>query len=498
MTGVRPAIVVSLPARSAAEAVPQIVEARSAGADAAEIRIDRWPPEERARLRDLFPSSLPLIATLRSARDGGSGPDGPAERAPLLLSYAALPFRWIDLEHGRDDGLVDRLPPTETLGRVISCHLRDDELLDWPRRWLELSSVRGIGKLVVPASVPIALGEMLPKLLGPRDEPVVVHTTGPSGPLLRAFARRLGSPLVFAALPEGNGRAPVEPSQIPVDRLRRYLEAPGEAPMFAVAGRPIAHSRSPAIHSTWMETDGRAGLYVPLEFASDDEFLESIPLLAANGFRGLNVTHPLKAAAFEAATDAGPGATACGVANCLTLRDGEVLAENTDLVAILRRLEELRESGPWDGRSIVVLGAGGAARATLAAARALSIPATVVARRSEAAAALAKAFGASSETVVRPNSGTLIVHASSAGREGAGPLDPVLARAIVGGGVVLDWVYAPSGSTVRDAASSAGAAYEDGWRLFVYQAAASYALWWGEEPSKELVDRAIVEGGCAA
>jgi shikimate dehydrogenase len=498
MTGSRPAIVVSLPARSVAEAVPQIVEARSAGADAAEIRIDRWPPAEQARLRDLFPSSLPLLATLRSRREGGLGPDAPADRAPLLLRYAAMPFRWIDLEHGRDDDLADRLPPTETLGRVVSCHLRGDELPDWSRRWLELSSVRGIGKLVVPASVPVALGEMLPRLLGPRDGAVVVHTTGPSGPLLRAFARRLGSPLVFAALPEGNDRAPVEPSQIPVDRLRRYLEAPGEAPLFAVVGRPIAHSRSPAVHSAWMHAEGRAGLYLPLEFATDEEFLESIPLLAANGFRGLNVTHPLKPAAFEAATEAGPGATACGVANCLTLRDGEVLAENTDLVAILRRLGELRESGPWDGRSIVVLGAGGAARATLAAARELSIPATVVARRSDAAMTLAEAFGANADLSTAPSSGALVVHASSAGRDGAGPLDPSLASAVGRGCGVLDWVYAPAEPTVRDAAISARVSYEDGWRLFVYQAAASYGLWWGEEPATDLVDRAIVEGGCAA
>ncbi|HTP53918.1 MAG TPA: type I 3-dehydroquinate dehydratase [Thermoplasmata archaeon] len=496
MTGARPAIVVSLPARSVAEAVPQIAEARAAGADAAEVRLDRWTTEERRRLGELFPAALPLIATLRSAQEGGGGPNSGPERAPLLLGFAGLPFRWIDLELGRDDALVDRLPPTETLGRVVSRHLRADEASEWPLRWLELSNVRGVGKLIVPASVPVALGEILPRLLDPRDEPVVVHTTGPSGPLLRAFARRLGSPLVFAALPEGGGRAPVEPSQIPVDRLRRYLEASGEAPLFAVAGRPVAHSQSPAIHSTWMEAEGRAGLYVPLEFASDDEFLESIPLLAANGFRGLNVTHPLKGAAFESATDSGAGATACGTANCLTFRDGEVLAENTDLIAVLRRLEELRAAGAWNGRSITVLGAGGAARATLAAARALSVPVTVVARRPAAAAELAQAFGAASGPSTVSDPGALVVHASSAGRETSGTLDPSLAAAMRGSSLVLDWVYRPAESSVRAAATTAGASYEDGWRLFVYQAAASYALWWGEEPRSELVGRAITEGAC--
>ncbi|MGP8077999.1 MAG: type I 3-dehydroquinate dehydratase [Thermoplasmata archaeon] len=498
MSGPRPAIIVSLPARSVPEAVEQIAEARAAGADTAEIRVDRWDPADRARLPELFPAALPLIATLRSTREGGQGPDDPAERARELARLAEMPFRWIDLEQGRDEAFAARLPSTERLGRIVSCHLGPSEFPEWPRRWLELSSVRGVGKLVVPASVPAALGEMLPRLLARRDEPVVVHTTGPSGPLLRALSRRWGAPFVFAALPERRGRVPVEPSQIPVDRLRPFLEAEGEPPLFGVAGRPVAHSLSPAVHSAWMRADGRIGLYLPLEFADDDEFLASIPLLASAGFRGLNVTHPFKAAAFEAATEAGPGAEACGTANCLTFHDGAVRAENTDLAAILRRLEELRGSGGWDGRTLTVLGAGGAARATLAAARLLSARATVHARRPEVARALAEEFGAHAGTPEKTGAASLVVHATTAGRAGSDPLDPLLRTAMADASHVLDWVYRPDEPSVGAAARSAGASYEDGRCLFVYQAAASYSVWWGEEPAKELIERAVAEVGCEA
>jgi len=497
MSGNRPLIVVTLPARTAADARSEVDEARAAGADVAEIRVDRWPPAERRRLHDLFPSELPLLATIRSAREGGDGPDDPAARAVELRRCAELPFRWIDLELDRDLPLATELPPADRLGRIISLHLSKDDLSRWSERLLALSGVDGIGKLVVPAGVSVALREIVPRLAQPRDEPVVVLTTGPSGPLLRALSRRLGAPIVFASLPERAERTAVEPSQIPVDRLRPFLDADGDAPLFSVVGRPVAHSQSPALHGAWMRSGRRDGLYVGLEFSSDEELLESIPLLAASGFRGLNVTHPFKRIAFEAATTAAPGATACGAANCLTLRDGEVIAENTDLAAIVRRLEELRGSERWDGHSLVVLGAGGAARATLAAARALSVTCTVCARRPAEARALAEEFGATYDEPDRTVGRSLVVHATSAGRADAGPLDPALAAAIGRGDHVLDWVYRPDRPVVADVAARAHASYEDGWRLFVYQAAASFAEWWGEEPADDAIAAALREGGCA-
>jgi shikimate dehydrogenase len=328
--------------------------------------------------------------------------------------------------------------------------------------------------------------------------PVAVLTTGGSGPILRALARRLGAPLAFASLPDRSERSAVEPSQVPVDRLRPFLYADGDAPLFAVAGRPVAHSQSPRVHSRWMAAAGHPGLYVPLEFADDAEFVESLPLLAEAGFRGLNVTHPFKAAAFEAATSAAPGAEAVRAANCLTLRNGEVLAENTDLAAVLRRLEELRSGPATQAAGVTVLGAGGAARATLAAARLLRLPATVVARRPEAARAVAREFDATALPPGPVPPGTIVVHATAAGRGGAEDLDGALGAAVAHAAYVLDWVYRPESPRVADLARSAGAPYEDGWRLFVYQAAASYSVWWDEEPAARVSDELLGEGACAA
>ncbi|HEY1198723.1 MAG TPA: type I 3-dehydroquinate dehydratase, partial [Thermoplasmata archaeon] len=97
-----PAIVVTLPARTVADARRQMEEARTSGADLLEIRFDRFDAEELGRVDQLFPNPLPMVATLRSRAEGGEGPDDPETRVRVLGGLARHPFRWIDVELARD------------------------------------------------------------------------------------------------------------------------------------------------------------------------------------------------------------------------------------------------------------------------------------------------------------------------------------------------------------------------------------------------------------
>jgi len=490
-----PAVIVSVPARSVPEARAQIEEARTAGADLVELRLDRFPEDQLSDLGALFPSPIPLIATLRSRAEGGEGPDDPEQRARRLSELARHPFRWIDAELARD------FPPAESLARrgvqdlVVSTHLATEvPASEWSALLRQTVAPGSLRKVVVRASVGHLLRELLPVLPPPEESALVAVTTGGSGPLLRAWSKRFGFPFVYASLPEPFGAAStrsVEPSQIPVDRLKPFLTAEGTPPLFAITGHPVAHSRSPALFARWMREERRVGLYVALDFENEREFADSLPALAEGGFRGISVTHPFKAIAGELADEVGPGAAACGVANTLTFRSDGVASENTDLAAMLRRLQEVRSTNRWDGASLGVIGAGGAARATLAAARSLGAEAFVWARRTEAAESLAREFGAHPVRTPGPERPTLVVHATPVGRAGAG------AEALPDFGWLrtgihtIDWVYAPDTPTVRIAAERAGATYEDGTRLLVYQGAASYGIWWGNEPSEEQVAAAI-------
>jgi shikimate dehydrogenase len=502
MTVARPLLIATLPGRTVSVTRAQAAEARAAGADIAEVRLDRWTAGERERVHELFPTPIPLLATLRSRVEGGEGPNDPDERSRTFERLAKLPFEGVDLEFARDRSVLDRLPSGRPPLRIASVHLPEgtpsSEVSQRLRAELPTGTVR---KVVLPASIRTVLRELLPVLPPAGDGPRVLLTTGASGALLRAWAFRLGYPYVFASLPPGrNGAAPgsVEASQIPVDRMHAFLEGGPSAPLFALAGHPVAHSQSPYLHDRWMRAAGVAGLYVALDIESEEEFVESLPVLAEGGFRGVNVTHPWKSVALASASQVGRAAEVCAVANCLTFRGEEVEADNTDLSAILRRLEEYRSDGRWMGRELAIVGAGGAAAATLAAARELNAEAFVVARDPEEATPIAARFGGTllDRRELRPFD--LVVHATPVGRSESGSLDVPIDRLLSHGGHLLDWVYAPESAEVREAANRAGAAYEDGWRLLVYQAAASFGLWWGAEPSPEEIESTAREGPCAA
>jgi shikimate dehydrogenase len=484
-----PMVIASLPARTPDAARREVELARAAGADVAEIRFDRWGREEWDHADRLFPSALPLIATLRSRAEGGGGPDDPAERAAWLRSLDHLPFSWVDLEAGRDDVPASPGPFPRF---IVSSHLPAgaDPSVVHARLGASVPA-SAIVKVVLAAPVATALREVVPAVQrGPR--PAIVHTTGPSGALLRAWSRRLGLAGVYGALPPGGGSdSAVEPSQIPVDRLRRYLDGPADAPLFAVVGRPVLHSRSPDLHHAWLRAHHRTSLYVPLEFASDAELLDALPRLAEGRFRGLNVTHPFKETALVAATEVRPSAQRCGVANTLTLADGRVVAENTDVLAIRRRLEELRASGAWSGQDALVIGTGGAARASLAALSDLQASARVLGRRPERVRAVCEAFGAEAAAATAPAPVGLLLQATTVGRTGDAVFDPPLTGWIDRSTYCLDWVYAPHGPSLRETVQSVGARYEDGHRLLAYSAAASYAAWWDAPPSDAQIEAAL-------
>jgi shikimate dehydrogenase len=490
----RTLLIVASPARDVVSARRDVAVSKAASADAMELRLDRWSPLERRRLSEMFPTELPLIATLRSRAQGGEGPDDPADRAQILDAAVAFPFAFVDYELGRDEppatpppgGVRSAAPaeiwsvhfPAETPGRTIVDAVA------------KRSKPPGFVKVVLPANLHRVWDEVLPLLPLAQAEKAVVHTTGGSGPLLRALAQHFGMPAVFCALPTPSNASDipsesVEPAQIPVDRLALHFGSRGDPdPRFALLGHPVGRSRSPSLHSRWMAALGLHGVYVALDVETKAELAESLPQLARLGFRGVNVTRPWKTAAFELATTTSPAAEICGCANTLTLSGDRVEAENTDLIAVIRRFEGLRAAGRWDGAEVTVLGSGGAARAALAAAHAESVRATVVARNDGAARELAGRFGAVVRSPNDPSPAALLVHATPVGGNMEDELPFPVGPWLAPGGHVMDFVYGPERAVIAEAARIKSASYEDGSLLLVEQAAAAFELWWGVAPPR--------------
>jgi shikimate dehydrogenase len=244
--------------------------------------------------------------------------------------------------------------------------------------------------------------------------------------------------------------------------------------LIGVAGWPVSHSRSPAMHNAALAALGRSDwLYTRLPLPPE-LFDEAVRALPASGYRGINVTIPHKEAALALADSASGAAAAIGAANTLTFEDGAIVADNTDAQGFLDAVAE-----PLSGRRVLVLGAGGAARAVVWAAReAGASEVTIWNRTPERARLLAADFDA--EAVEQPRPADVVVNTTAAGLTGSAeglPLehlgDPEL---------VADLMYGPQEPPVTAWARGRGARVTDGLEVLVRQGALSFVRWTGEDP----------------
>lgn len=254
-----------------------------------------------------------------------------------------------------------------------------------------------------------------------------------------------------------------------------------------VCGWPVAHSRSPAMHTAALRAAGLDGwryLKLPLPPAL---FAETVRALPRAGFRGANVTIPHKHVALALAGSATPAARAIGAANTLTFADdGAIEADNTDATGFLAALPP---GYAPPGRRALVLGAGGAARAVIWALLGAGADDVMVWNRTpERARALAAALGARAVAEPEPELADLIVNCTAAGLEDPEetfsvlPLDPA---GFAPGSCVIDLVYRAGGTRLLAAAAACGAATVDGLEVLAGQGAASFTRWTGLAASRE-------------
>jgi shikimate dehydrogenase len=267
-------------------------------------------------------------------------------------------------------------------------------------------------------------------------------------------------------------------------------------PRLGVLGWPVAHSRSPAMHTAALKALGMQGwsyqsLPVPPEL-----FAETVRALPGADFLGANVTIPHKQAALRLADSASDTATAIGAANTLIFSsDGKICAENTDAPGLIAAL-------PCDpaGLSVLVLGAGGSARAAIWALRQAGARQIWVSNRTpERAKELAEELGVSA--VARPLAADLLINCTSVGLQlSATETDTLNQLGLTLDGVgeysyVIDLVYsAQAGTPLLQIARRLGAQTVDGLDVLLEQGALSFESWTGREAPRAIM-RAAVRAG---
>lgn len=259
--------------------------------------------------------------------------------------------------------------------------------------------------------------------------------------------------------------------------------------LYGVVGNPVSHSLSPWIHRAFAAQTQKRIVYAAYQ-PPLDAFEACAQNFFNNGGSGLNVTVPFKPDALALANRASAFARRCGVANVLAKRnDGNIAAYNTDGSGLIKDLQSFFPNGMSD-QKILLIGAGGAARAA-ACAIADAKPAAfcIVNRTFEKAKTLAEVAGCEAVESA-PADSTLVINATSAGL--AGDTDSVLTSdikaALQNANLVYDLSYGSSAQPFLTAAKRCGAKQTcDGYGMLLWQAALSYAIWEGTLPTPSLL-----------
>ena len=260
----------------------------------------------------------------------------------------------------------------------------------------------------------------------------------------------------------------------------------GGTRLAGVIGWPVEHSRSPLMHNAAYAALGMDWAYVamPVEPARLEQALRGA---AALGFAGLNVTIPHKQATAAICDELSPEACRAGSANTVLMLDGGRLrGETTDGQGMLDAIGDL------PGPGALVLGAGGAARAAVAALAGAGLAVTVSARRREAAEQLAQELGATATGWPAREAPELIVNATPLGQAGEADRLP-LDAGLLDGRVVCDLAYRGDGAETGliVSARERGAKAVDGLEVLVGQGALAFRLFTGAEPPIEIMRAAV-------
>ena len=497
-------------------------------------------------------SPLPCIVTIRAAAEGGAYVGHESTRLELLIEICKLnlPPSYIDLELAAfqaSENFQKQFIAAKTSTRLIlSAHDFQSRPADLSKRigamWSE--SLCFIAKIAWRArSVRDNLEAF--ELLRHQSKPTIALCMGQFGIASRVLAPKFGGFLTYA---RPNGEMGTAPGQLTVEEFIGVYSThhiTTATQVFGVIGWPVEHSLSPLLHNAAFTATQFNGAYVPLAIPSEwEHFKASLGEMAASpilNLRGVSVTLPHKEHALRWCKQQGGGADVvsewCGAANTLIFSShGVAHAFNTDAPAAVAAIAmalgmneqasaalacggngknhpeiftkvsdsaqekqslTLQTFNQWRQQRILVLGAGGAARAVIAGLALAGAHVTIANRTHDKAAQLANQFNARAisganqsrvEAILLQNlsahSFNAIVNCTSAGMTGGGgeSIDPLPeAFQITSSMVVMDTVYRPCETPLLKRARSVGAVIVDGTEMFLRQAALQFELFTEEQ-----------------
>src|SRR5258708_3981140 len=322
--------------------------------------------------------------------------------------------------------------------------------------------------------------------LARKSKNFIAAPMGEIGLPARILALREGSALAYAPV-----AAATAPGQVSLDDMKHLYRAHAltrRTQVYGVIGDPIGHSLSPLLHNTGFVARHVDAVYLPFLVKDLRDFLNAVPEF---GIRGFSVTIPHKQSTLKYLKECDPLAVEIGAVNTVVVRrDGSLFGCNTDYVGVLKALEKKLRLAK---SRVLVLGAGGSARAAVFALARAGAAVGVCARRNTAARAVARAAGA--EVVPRRALKTehfdAILNATPVGMHPGTGVSP-LESSELHCRIVMDLIYRPERTQLLKIAAQKRIATVSGVEMFLAQGIAQWELWMKRRAPEKAMRRAVL------
>ena len=452
-----------------------------------ELRIDwlRKRPDIGRLLKD---RPTPVVVTCRRREDQGRWRGTEEQRQAALREAIIGGAEYVDVEVD----VARSIPRFGETKRIVSYHNFDEtpiELYDIHQKMTQCDP--DIIKIVTTAKVPADNVRVLELMRG-SDIPTVAFCMGEYGTISRILCGRLGAPFTYAGFSSAREMAPGQLTYLEMRNLYRYNRITKDTRIFGVIGDPIGHSLSPIIHNSAFrkvgntEDGGVNAVYIPLKIPSEllQATLKEYEKLDIEGY---SVTIPHKEDVLDYVDSPDMQADTIGAANTLYRRDGNWNATNTDYDAIVDTVAHALEQHPHipsdiANKRVLILGAGGVARAAVTAMLNKGAAVIVTNRTRERARALAAEQGCL--TAHWANRGAeacdILINCTSVGMHPNVDESPYEQHWLQEKMLVFDTVYTPENTLLLKHARQRGCATATGLEMFVRQAARQFDLFTGE------------------
>ncbi len=475
----------------------EVQEAAKRGAQLIEVRIDflaKAPDFKRLLLN----KPCAMVATVRRPQDGGRW-TGTEEARQVLLRQAIISgFDWVDLE----SDVADQIRRFKDVKRIVSYHNMREVPANLEQIYERMCAQDAdIVKIAVTAQTPADNLRVMALLKSP-PKPTVAFCMGDLGVPSRILAGKYGAPFTYAVFNKERGVAPGILGFEELKNVYHYEQINAETRVYGVLGDPIAHSLSPLIHNAAFRAAGVNAVYLPFRVPRHDlpAFLKGFDKIP---IRGYSVTIPHKEAAAALAAHKDATVVETRAANTLLRGKDSFAAYNTDyqagVDALLANLPPSPDGQPatLKGRMVLMVGAGGVARALAHALHKQGAILTITNRTPERAEQLAAevdcrvADWGARHTILCDT----LINCTSVGMHPHIDQSPVHPSFLRPGLIVMDTVYTPETTLLVKEARARGCHVVTGVEMFVRQAALQFGLFTNREPPVEfmrtLVKRAL-------